>query len=123
MNVVAVVCSAGSIALIAFTLGTHRVRIALWHQSADAPDSIVTYGAYAHIRHPFYTAFLLALLASLLVCPSIGTMSTLLAGLAALTITAIREERRLKASTFGAEYSAYMRRTGRFWPRMVGVDR
>ena len=44
-----------SIALIAFTIGIHRVPLALWHQENDAPKNIVTHGSYAWVRHPFYT--------------------------------------------------------------------
>jgi protein-S-isoprenylcysteine O-methyltransferase Ste14 len=80
LGLAAVVLNAGSIALVAFTLGTHRVRIALWHQAADAPVELVTYGAYARIRHPFYAAFLLALLGALLLAPSPATLLTLVLG-------------------------------------------
>jgi protein-S-isoprenylcysteine O-methyltransferase Ste14 len=113
----AVPLSAASIALIAYTLGTHRIPISLWHQGDDAPRHIVTWGAYARIRHPFYAAFLLALLAAFLYFPHLGTVATLLYGFAVLTWTARREERRLRASEFGAEYADYQARTGRFWPR------
>ncbi|HEY2981604.1 MAG TPA: hypothetical protein VGJ22_10515, partial [Anaerolineales bacterium] len=71
--------------------------------------------------HPFYTAFLLALLAALLLCPSLGTLATMVYGLLALNFTAAREERRLRASEFGQEYLAYMQRTGRFWPKLAGT--
>src|SRR5262249_29458029 len=54
------VLAVASLVLIAFTLGTHRVPIALWHQEGDSPRHIVTWGAYARIRHPFYASFLLA---------------------------------------------------------------
>jgi protein-S-isoprenylcysteine O-methyltransferase Ste14 len=114
----AVVCSAASIALIAFTLGTHRRRLALWHQTNDAPEHLVTYGAYSRLRHPFYAAFLLALLAALLACPHLGTAATFVYGLGIMNYTAAQEERRLCASAqFGAAYRDYMQHTGRFWPR------
>lgn len=109
--------SVASIALIGFTLGTHRVPIALWHQQADAPSSIVTWGAYRRIRHPFYAAFLLALLGALIFCPHPVTLSTFVAGLVILNLTAAKEERKLFHSSFGSEYSDYMARTGRFMPR------
>ena len=117
LSALAVPLHAGSISLIAFTLGTHRRRIALWHQDNDAPESIVTYGAYARVRHPFYAAFLLALLGALIFCPQWGTLLTFVYGYSILNLTAAQEERRLRASEFGREYEAYMRRTGRFVPR------
>jgi len=114
----ATVLGAASIALISFTLGTHRVPLALWHQDNDRPASLVTHGAYGYIRHPFYAAFLLALLGALVAFPHPVTLLTFAFGAAMLNATAAREERRLQASPeFGAAYAAYLRRTGRFLPR------
>jgi protein-S-isoprenylcysteine O-methyltransferase Ste14 len=112
--------AAGSIALISYTLGTHRIPIALWHQESDAPEQIVTWGAYARIRHPFYAAFLLALVAQFLFLPHAGTFVSLLYGVWRLDATAAREEARLSASALGPEYREYLARTGRFWPRFAG---
>ncbi len=117
LTLVAVPLSAGSIALIAYTLGTHRLRIALWHQANDAPEHIVTYGAYSRIRHPFYAAFLLVLIGALIFCPHLGTLATLIYGFFIMHSTAAREERKLSNSQLGGEYRAYMQRTGRFIPR------
>lgn len=105
-----------SVALIALTIGVHRVPLALWHQDDDAPKSIVTHGPYAVVRHPFYTAFLLALFGVVVAVPHAGTLGCFLYGVVVLSLTARREERRLGASDFGAEYAAYMTRTGRFLP-------
>ncbi len=117
LSLVGVVFSAASIALIAFTLGTHRLRIALWHQANDAPEHIVTYGAYSRIRHPFYAAFLLALIGALIFCPHLGTLATLIYGFFIMNSTAAKEEQKLSDSKLGGEYRAYMQRTGRFIPR------
>lgn len=107
-----------SIALIATTVGTHRIPLALWHQENDAPVQLVTWGPYARIRHPFYTSFLLALGAAVLAFPHAFTAACLLYGVVALTITAMGEERRLMNSGFGAEYRQYMMTAGRFLPRL-----
>ena len=60
-----------SIGLIAMTMGSHRIPLALWHQNPqdDAPSTIVTWGSYKYIRHPFYTAFILAFIACILIAP------------------------------------------------------
>jgi protein-S-isoprenylcysteine O-methyltransferase Ste14 len=110
-----------ALALLFFTLGTHRIPIALWHQQADAPRHIVTWGAYARIRHPFYASFILALIGAFVGAPSAGTATTLLLGVVQLNRTAAREEQRLAASDFGTDYRAYMARTGRFMPRLRGA--
>ena len=107
-----------SIALMFFTLGTHRIPLSLWHQENDAPQHIVTYGAYSRIRHPFYASYLLTLLGACLFLPHATTLLAFVFGFLILNFTAAREERLLQASQFGSEYAAYMRRTGRFWPRL-----
>ena len=118
LQLVAVLFDAASIALIGLTIGSNRVPLALWHQKDDAPQNIVTFGAYRYIRHPFYTSFLLALTAAVLVAPHVVTLLILLYGFIVLNFTAAREEKRLSVSAFGDEYRQYIGRTGRFVPRL-----
>lgn len=118
VSVVAVILSAASMALISYTIGTHRVPLALWHQNNDAPVHIVTWGAYKKVRHPFYTSFLLAQVASFLLLPHVVTLVGLVWAFAVLSVTAAREERNLSASQFGKDYQAYMINTGRFFPKL-----
>lgn len=116
---VAVILSVVSIALIAMTVGTHRVPLALWHQDNDAPAAIVTWGPYRHIRHPFYTSFLLVFMAAVLACPHTLTLVCLFYSFVALSVTAEKEEKRLARSEFGDEYRRYMSGSGRFFPRLM----
>ena len=109
--------SATSIGLMSFTLGTHRRRLSLWHQNNDAPEEIVTYGAYKRIRHPFYTSFMLAMVSTVLLCPSIWTLALSLYSILMLNHTAAGEERKLSASAFGETYRTYIGQTGRFLPK------
>ena len=113
----AVVLAAASIALIGVTIGVHRVPLALWHQTDDRAHDLVTHGPYARIRHPFYSAFLLALAAAVAAVPSPLTLIIALPGAWQLQRTAVREEERLSAQ-FGTAYVTYMQRTGRFLPRL-----
>lgn len=115
----AMLCFSAGFMLLGLTLGSHRVPLALWHQPNDPPQHIVTWGAYAHVRHPFYASFLLTLLGSLLLSPNVGTSLALAYGFAMLNATAAREERRLSRSEFQAEYLDYLGRTGRFMPRLI----
>jgi protein-S-isoprenylcysteine O-methyltransferase Ste14 len=114
----AVLLSVVSIGMIAMTVGSHRIPLALWHQDEDAPVELVTWGPYARIRHPFYTSFLLAFAAAVLAFPHAITAGCLIYGFVVLTITAGREERRLANSEFGAAYREYMTVAGRFFPRL-----
>jgi protein-S-isoprenylcysteine O-methyltransferase Ste14 len=116
-EIASVLLSVASIALMTFTLGTHRIPISLWHQENDDPRSIVTWGAYKRIRHPFYASFIVALSSALVFAPHALTAASWLAGFAVLNMTAAREEKRLSASQFGSEYVSYMSKTGRFLPR------
>jgi protein-S-isoprenylcysteine O-methyltransferase Ste14 len=118
LSIVSVPFFAASIALISYTLGTHKIPIALWHQQNDAPQSIVTYGAYSRIRHPFYASFLLSYIGAALYCPQVGTLFLLFYAVCMLNYTAQREETKLSQSEFGEEYQRYMRGTGRFLPRI-----
>jgi len=121
LDMAAIPFAAASIGLLFFTVGTHRIPLALWHQSNDAPKHIVTYGPYRWVRHPFYVSFLLALIGLCINYPHPVTILALLYGYVALNGTARREEKRLCVSEFGDEYAAYMKRTGRFFPIGKGV--
>jgi len=113
-----VILSAFSIGMISYTMGTHRIPLALWHQNNDAPANIVTWGAYKYIRHPFYSSFIAAQIASIALSPNILTFAGMIWCLIILNRTAAREEKNLSGSNFGAEYQNYMKTTGRFFPKL-----
>ncbi len=126
---VVVLAALGSTALIWASVGTHRsvaaldverdrARPALWHQRDDQPVRLVTWGPYALVRHPFYSAFLLALAAAVVAAPHPGTFAALAWGVVAMHMTARREERRLLASALGEDYAAYRQQTGQLLPRL-----
>lgn len=110
--------SSFSIGMISYTMGTHRIPLALWHQTNDAPANIVTWGAYKYIRHPFYSSFITVQLASLILLPNWSMMLGMVWCLIILNRTAAREENNLSNSTFGSEYKNYMKTTGRFFPKL-----
>lgn len=109
-----------SMTTIGWTIGSHRVPLALWHQKNDTAVQIVNWGPYKYVRHPFYASFLMAQVAAFLVAPQIITAIGLVHAVVALSFTARREEARFLASTFGTEYRSYMAQTGRLMP---GVGR
>lgn len=79
--------------------------------------TLVTTGPYRWVRHPFYSAFVLATLANSLVTANwfLFLGETILFIL--LVIRTRKEEDNL-IRRFGDDYREYMRRTDRFWPRL-----
>jgi protein-S-isoprenylcysteine O-methyltransferase Ste14 len=78
--------------------------------------TLVTSGPYRWVRHPFYGAIALSMLANSLAA---ANWFLLLTGALLLTMIVIRtrkEEENL-VTRFGDAYRAYMDRTGRFLPR------
>jgi protein-S-isoprenylcysteine O-methyltransferase Ste14 len=79
--------------------------------------TLVMKGPYRFVRHPFYDAVTLAVLANALAA---ANWFLLLGGLLTVVLIVLRtgrEEERLLAR-FGESYRAYMKRTGRFLPRI-----
>jgi protein-S-isoprenylcysteine O-methyltransferase Ste14 len=113
--------AAASIALQLATMAVHRIPLSLWHQKNDAPQQIVTWGPYGRVRHPFYVSFLLLMVGTVIAVPHLGTLACLGFAVVVLSLTAAREERRLLASDLGHEYADYLKRTGRFIPRLGPV--
>ena len=77
--------------------------------------TLVTGGPYRFVRHPFYCAFILAVLANSIVS---ANWFILLTGVSAWLVIVFRtnkEEENLIAR-FGDEYRSYMEHTGRFFP-------
>jgi len=91
---------------------------------SDAPrlvadQAMVVSGPYRWIRHPIYAAFLL-ILGSLLLISANWFIGGLWIGMTGLDVAArIRIEEGMMIDQFGEGYRAYMRRTGRLFPRLV----
>jgi protein-S-isoprenylcysteine O-methyltransferase Ste14 len=83
--------------------------------------TLVTNGPYCWVRHPFYDAAALAMLANALTAANWFLLSG--GGLAlVLIIVRTRTEEEKLLARFADSYRAYMRRTGRFFPRL-GANR
>ena len=79
--------------------------------------TLITTGPYAWVRHPFYTAAALAMVANALVAANWFILATGVAVFVLLVIRLRTEEANLIAR-FGDAYRAYAARTGRFVPRL-----
>lgn len=79
--------------------------------------TLVTHGPYHWVRHPFYLAFGLAVVANTLITDNWFLAVTAGAAFLAIVARTSIEERNL-INRFGDDYVAYMQRTGRFVPRV-----
>ena len=80
-------------------------------------DTLVTHGPYRWVRHPLYSAAALAFLGNSLATASVFLFAT--GGVAILLLVLrLRKEEANLIARFGDDYRNYMRRTGRFVPRV-----
>ena len=78
---------------------------------------LVTGGPYRFVRHPFYCATILAVLANSTVTANWFLLLTGGLGCLVIIFRTNKEEENLIAR-FGDDYRGYMERTGRFFPRL-----
>ncbi len=121
-TIAATLLVAAALLVYGCALGSHHIRIPMWHQTNDSPKQLVSWGIYGVVRHPFYTSYLLLMPASVLAAPTVPMVCIAAYCMLMLRHTAIVEEREL-LRVFGAEYAGLMARTGRFFPRMGTVPR
>ncbi len=76
---------------------------------------LVTGGPYRFVRHPFYCAFILAVLANSIVPANWFILLTGVSAWLVIVFRTTKEEENLIAR-FGDDYRGYMERTGRFFP-------
>ncbi len=111
-------CLLASLALFSWARAAISGRFFSYLGSRDTPQFVFTGGPYAYLRHPFYTSYLLALLAGCLMFPGVLTLAGAAAAATGMYATARFEEGKFADSPLAAEYDAYKRRTGRFFPKL-----
>ncbi len=84
-------------------------------------QTLVTHGVYSRVRHPMYTSLVLWAVAQLLLVWNWITGPLFLAALIPFLLVRIPREEAMMAERFGDEYRAYMKRTGRLLPRLLGA--
>ncbi len=93
-------------------LMTPRIEVMQKHE-------LVTRGPYSRIRHPTYTSIIMMALASTLLFLNIIMFIAFLAIFAIAYKRAVLEENLLASEDgFGQDYRDYMKKTGRFLPRL-----
>lgn len=91
-----------------------------WDQVPSVPCRLVTFGVYAHVRHPIYSAALLWCLGQGLGIPNLLVGAILPGLLALLLLERAKEEEQLLCRAYGQAYRRYMQRVPRFIPRLWG---
>ena len=90
--------------------------------AAQQAGKLATTGAYAHVRHPQYVAFIVIMLGFLLQWPTLVTLFMFPVLVGMYVRLARREEREVRAE-FGAAWEAYAAETPAFIPRLGGRRR
>ena len=87
--------------------------------SPDLPVHVVKTGVYSKVRHPFYTSYLVAYIASFLSAPT--PISALLVTIMAMLYfqAARTEEKKFNHSNVSSDYRQYAHRTGMFFPKLT----
>jgi protein-S-isoprenylcysteine O-methyltransferase Ste14 len=83
------------------------------------PDYVVKKGAYKYIRHPMYMAAILTYLGMTIATASLAALIMSVVSYFFYNYIAYYEER-LLVNKFGNKYKDYMRKTGRWIPRLFG---
>lgn len=107
-----------SLILFWWTIRTNRKRPLTLAFSEDKPEHLVKEGPYAWVRHPFYTSYTIAWIAGVIATAYPLLIVTVIAMLAIYVRAAHLEEGKFATTPLAAEYEAYTRRTGRFFPRI-----
>jgi protein-S-isoprenylcysteine O-methyltransferase Ste14 len=117
-GIIASTLLAGSLALYEWarhTIWRRRFGVA-W--GGHVPEAVCDAGPYRFIRHPVYTAYLLAYLAVLVAIPHWLTAGIFVVAVVLFVHSAIDDERTLAASELSADYAGYRGRTGMFVPKL-----
>ena len=86
--------------------------------SETQKSALITDGLFARVRHPIYALQMLLMWCSLLIVPT-GPMLLIAVVHASLMHLKARNEERHLSKVHGAQYEAYLNRTGRFFPRLA----
>ena len=92
-----------------------RLRLAF---DRENPDTLVMEGPYKYLRHPFYTSYLVFWVGWAIAIWSPWTLLPLAVLVAIYVVAAKGEEQKFSNSPLAAQYEAYRKRAGMFWPRL-----
>jgi protein-S-isoprenylcysteine O-methyltransferase Ste14 len=85
--------------------------------SEKSKATLITDGLFAYVRHPIYALSMLLMVCSAIIIATPPMLVIAVVHLMLMNLKARNEERHLLA-THGEPYALYLRRTGRFFPRI-----
>ena len=85
--------------------------------SEKRKGTLITDGLFSYVRHPIYSLSMLLMICSAIIIASPPMLLVAAVHLVLMNLKARHEERHLLA-THGEPYAQYLRRTGRFFPRL-----
>jgi protein-S-isoprenylcysteine O-methyltransferase Ste14 len=83
----------------------------------ERKSDLITDGLFARVRHPIYAFSILLMLCSVAIVPTAPMLLIAAVHIVLMNVKARNEERHLSA-VHGDAYARYLRRTGRFFPRL-----
>lgn len=84
----------------------------------ENPHGLVETGPYRFVRHPFYVSYIIFWAGWALATWSVWSLISVAILIALYVIAARNEEQKFARTALAAQYAAYSRRTGFFWPRL-----
>lgn len=117
-GVLAAVVLAGSLALYEWARRTIWGRRFGLGWGMQVPDAVCDQGPYRWVRHPIYLAYLLAYASILVALPHWLTACTFAGAILLFAHAARHDEREIAGTALAADYDAYRKRTGMFFPRL-----
>jgi protein-S-isoprenylcysteine O-methyltransferase Ste14 len=113
------VAAAIAIACLAMTAWCWSTMGKDWRMdvSEKRKGALITDGLFSYVRHPIYSLSMLLMICSAIIIASPPMLLVAAVHLVLMNLKARHEERHLLA-THGEPYAQYLRRTGRFFPRL-----
>jgi protein-S-isoprenylcysteine O-methyltransferase Ste14 len=116
-QVIGITVILGSLALFGWAIVATR-HAALTHMyDTTQPDSLLTTGPFAYVRHPFYTSYIVFWTGFALAAWSLWALLPWIAIVAIYARAARFEEAKFLGSPLAESYRDYTRRAGLFWPK------
>ena len=109
---VAAGCAGLAVALVLFEWARRTVRGQYFSYifAKDTPTFLCTSGPYARIRNPFYTSYLVTMVSTAVMFPSLFRAGVVVAMVAYFTAAAAHEEKKFARSTMAEAYTSVTRR-------------